>query len=302
MNKVTIAIHAGAGNFNIQKANQQELAQHLQTLQQIVQAGYQALQKGASALDVVEEAVIALENYPGFNAGRGSALTSAGTVEMDAAIMDGTNRKAGAVAVVKRVKNPISGARAVMSHSNHVMMVCEGADEFCAQQHLAMEDNNYFITEPRRKQLQQTKTLNQVQDIDSLGTVGAVARDIHGHLAAATSTGGKANQLPGRVGDSPIIGAGTWADDQTCAISGTGDGEIFIRTCFAHSIHAQMLWKNTDLKTACNTALENVAKFKSEGGCIAIDRDGKLIILFNTTGMFRGWIDENGNSHAAVQK
>lgn len=302
MTKPLLAIHAGAGNFNIQKTNQTELAQHLKTLQQVVKDGYQALQSGVSALDVVEQAVIALENYPGFNAGRGSVLTSAGTVEMDASIMDGNNRKAGAVAVVKRVKNPVSGARAVMTRSHHVMLVGEGADEFCEQQHLSMEDNEYFIVEARRKQLQQAQTLGQVQDIDALGTVGAVAYDKQGHLAAATSTGGKANQLPGRVGDSPIIGAGVWADNQTCAISGTGDGEIFIRTCFAHNIHSQLLLKNADLKTACEIALKNVAQLNGEGGCIAIDRNGKLIIMFNTSGMFRGWIDEIGVAQAAVEQ
>lgn len=296
MQKIKFAIHAGAGVINLTD----KTPAHLEVLRTVVQEGYQALANGVEALDVVEQAVNKLENYEGFNAGRGAVLTSAGTVELDAAIMDGKDRQAGALAAVQHVKNPVSGARAVMAYSKHVLMVGKEADQFCKEHQLVMVDADYFITEQRRKQLQQAHDLGHVQDLDALGTVGAVARDIHGHLAAATSTGGKANQLPGRVGDSPIIGAGTWADDNTCAISGTGDGEIFIRCSFAHTIHSYLQHRDSDLKAACQHALMQVAALGGEGGCIAISKEGEVVIMFNTSGMFRGWVDEDGQVHVAV--
>lgn len=300
MNKPVIVIHGGAGTIQITKANVALIEQHLQQLKTIINANYQSLLSGKLALDVVEETVIALENYEGFNAGRGSVLNADGVAEMDASIMDGRNRTAGAVAAIMRAKNPISGARAVMEYSEHVLLAGANADKFCQQHAIEMKDTSYFITEHRKKQLQQMQTQGHPLDLDSLGTVGAVACDIYGNLAAATSTGGKANKIPGRVGDSPIIGAGIWADNKTCAVSATGDGEIFIRTLFAHEIAAMMTHKNLDLKNVCDAVLQQVAAFNGEGGCIAIDSQGEIVMAFNTAGMYRAWVDKKGIAHALV--
>lgn len=294
-----IAIHAGAGTINIREDNQARIQQQLEVLRQVVQQSYAALQNGTTALDVVEQAVMMLEDDEGFNAGRGSVLNAQGVAEMDAAIMDG-NRRAGGLAAVQRAKNPISGARAVMEYSNHVLLAGTNADKFCEERGLEMAEPSYFITSWRKQQWQEMHILGHALNIDALGTVGAVARDKSGHLAAATSTGGKANKIPGRVGDSPILGAGTWADNRTCAISGTGDGDIFMRCVFAHEIHAQMIYQKADLKTACQSALNQVATFGGEGGCIAIDKHGNLVIQFNTTGMFRAWVDGAGEVQAEV--
>ncbi len=299
MIKPLLAIHAGAGNIVITAANRKKIDERLEALRTILQMANQELQQGATALDVVQHTVMELENNLHFNAGRGSVLTAAGDVEMDAAIVDGKNTRAGAVAAVRRVKNPIMAARWVMEKSPHLFMVGPSADVFSAEQGLVLEEPNYFIVPERVTQWQRAQSSGQVEDIDALGTVGAVARDVNGNLAAATSTGGKANQLPGRVGDSPIIGAGTWADNETCAISGTGDGEIFIRSVFAHTIHTQVMLGKT-LADACDFALEQVAKFKGEGGCIAIAKIGNPQVKFNTAGMFRAWVDSANQIRAEI--
>jgi beta-aspartyl-peptidase (threonine type) len=214
--------------------------------------------------------------------------------------MDGRSRAAGGVAAVMHIKNPISGARAVMEYSQHVLLAGVNAEHFCKKQQIELADHNYFITANRKKQLQQMQAEGHALDLDSLGTVGAVACDSYGNLAAATSTGGKANKIPGRVGDSPIIGAGVWADNKTCAISATGDGEIFIRSVFAHEIAALITYKNLDLKSACEAALQQVAALGGEGGCIAIDKNGEVVMAFNTPGMYRAWINHEGVAEASI--
>jgi beta-aspartyl-peptidase (threonine type) len=304
MSKIAFAIHGGAGTGLINEDNpkeQQRITTRLEILKTTLQNGWQTLQEGKTALDVVMQAVMALEDFEGFNAGRGSVLTSAGTVEMDASIMEGQQRRAGAVAAVRHVKNPIQAARIVMEHSPHVLMVDTGADHFCQQQGAITEPPSYFITEHRLQQLQYAQQAGgAVQDIEPLGTVGAVACDKYGNLAAATSTGGKINQLPGRVGDSPIIGAGTWADNNTCALSATGDGEILIRCAFAHRVHSALLYQTRDLHHACQHALSELGQFSGQAGCIAVDGKGNLAVLFNTPGMYRGWIESNGQWQVAL--
>lgn len=299
-NKIRLLIHGGAGTINVTEKNKEFIANNLQELKQIITKNYQALLSGAFALDVAEQAVIALENYEGFNAAHGAVLNNDGRAELDAAIMDGKDRAAGAVAAVQRIKNPISGARAVMEYSQHVMLAGSNADVFCEQRRIEIVDPKYFLTKIREQQLQNAQQEGHAQNIDSLGTVGAVVCDIYGNLAAATSTGGKANKIPGRVGDSPIIGAGTWADNNTCAVSGTGDGEYFIRCTFAHEIVALLEYKNLDLKSACEQALKQVAALGGEGGCIAIDKHGNVAMTFNTMGMYRGWVDNQGVACSAV--
>lgn len=300
MKKVMIAIHAGAGKIDMKTVDKWRIDANLGTLKTIMQTNYAALQGGASALDIVEQAVIALENDEGFNAGRGSVLNSHGVAEMDAAIMDGKNQSAGAVAAVRRIKNPISAARAVMEYSKHVLLVAEGAEAFSQQHQLTLVEPTYFSTPHRVEQLHRAKSAGHVEDIDVMGTVGCVVLDIHGNLAAATSTGGKANKMPGCVGDSPILGAGTWADNSTCAVSATGDGEVFMRSAFAHEIHAYLYYKTADLKLACKHALERAAALGGEGGCIAISKEGELVTMFNTSGMYRGWIDAEGQIQVAA--
>lgn len=299
MKKVIIAIHAGAGKID-QTMNSERIEANLAVLDTVMQTHYLALQEGASALDVAEQAVIALENYEGFNAGLGSVLNSRGVAEMDAALMDGRDQSAGAVAAVQRTKNPISAARAVMQYSKHVLLVATPAEEFCQQHQVPLVEPAYFKTPYRIAQLKRAQAVGHVEDLDAMGTVGCVVRDRHGNLAAATSTGGKTNKMPGRVGDSPILGAGTWADNATCAVSATGDGEVFMRSVFAHEIHAYMHYKKADLQAACKHALDRAAALGGEGGCIAISKAGEVAAMFNTGGMYRGWIDEEGKVRVAA--
>jgi isoaspartyl peptidase/L-asparaginase-like protein (Ntn-hydrolase superfamily) len=272
----------------------------------ILVAGYQALQRGAGSLDAVELAVRLLEDDALFNAGRGSVLTACGTVEMDAAIMDGKNRRAGAVAAVTTIKNPIGAARAVMETSPHVLLAGSGAETFAAEQGLEKADPGYFITPRREEQLRKARMptalpLNPKEDQPgAVGTVGAVARDMKGHLAAATSTGGMTNKLPGRVGDSPLIGSGTWADDETCAVSCTGDGELFIRTVFAHEVHTLLRFTDMDLRQACKTALKQLETLGGSGGCIAVDARGNVVLALNTPGMYRAWIGMDGIPYVRI--
>lgn len=297
---IRLVIHGGAGNINVSDKDKHVIEKNLKVLKDIVDKNYQLLANGASALEIAEKAVIDLENDEGFNAGRGAVLNSNGVAELDAGIMDGRNRLAGAVAAATQIKNPISGARAIMEYSQHVMLVGNNADIFCEQHRVEIVKNSYFITEHRKKQLAQMRSEGHVLDIDSLGTVGAVVRDFHGNLATATSTGGKANKTPGRVGDSPIFGAGTWADNNTCAISATGDGEMFMRCAFTHAIATRIQFNICDLNTACQEMLDQIASIGGEGGCIAIDKQGNIAMFFNTFGMYRAWIDAQGVAHSAV--
>jgi len=280
-------------------------------LREILTSGYGLLKGGGSALDAVELAVKLLEDAEVFNAGRGSVLTAAGTVEMDASIMDGRSRRAGAVAGVRNIRNPVCAARSVMEHSPHVMLIGAGAEDFAGKHGIERAGQDYFITPLRVEQLERSRAAASsarieheasppLPDDGATGTVGAVARDAEGHLAAATSTGGTNNKLPGRVGDTPLIGAGVWADDSVCAVSCTGHGEAFVRSVFGHEVDALMRLAGMALGRACEHALARVQAMGGNGGCIAVDTKGGIALLFDTTGMYRAWIDESGNPHVGI--
>jgi len=287
--KPVIAIHGGAGVLRADKPGDR----HRAVLQQALQAGYQVLAEGGKSLDAVSAAVVVLEDSPLFNAGRGSSFNSDGEIEMDASIMDGARLRAGAVAAVRRIRNPILAARAVMEASRHVLLAGSGAERFARRQGLKLERPEYFHTERRLKALH--RNLRNYH-----GTVGAVALDSEGNLAAATSTGGYTGKLPGRVGDSPIIGAGTYADNRACAVSGTGLGEAFIRAAVAHDVCARMRYGGASLAAAAAAALKNVASLGADGGLIAVDRRGNVAMPFNSQGMFRACVDRRGRRTIAV--
>jgi len=282
-------------------------------LERALAAGYDILKRGGSSLDATEAAVRVLEDDPHFNAGKGSVFTSAGTNEMDAAIMDGKTLAAGAVAALKHVKNPISLARLVMEKSGHVMMDCEGAEAFAKENGIELVDQKYFFTQELWDALQKIKAAEKgrtggagkaflITDQDRHGTVGAVALDKNGNLAAATSTGGTTNKRPGRVGDSPVIGAGTYANNATCAVSATGDGEYFIRATVGHDVSALMEYRGMSLNEAAQAVLDKVAKLGGTGGLIAIDHQGNIALPFNTAGMYRGYLDPNGQFVVEIYK
>ena len=275
-------------------------------LERALKAGHAVLDAGKPALDAVTAAITVLEDDPGFNAGRGAVFTHDGRNELDASIMDGGSGQAGAVAGLHVTKNPITLARAVMEKSPHVMMVGAGAEQFGAEQGIEQVDPAWFRTEHRWQQLQQAlagETAQQVPELQSqryFGTVGAVARDSGGRLAAGTSTGGMTNKRYGRVGDSPLIGAGTWADGD-CAVSGTGWGEYYIRTAAAHSICARMAYLGQTPAEAGEAVINRqIPSLGGDGGAIILSADGKAAAPFNTPGMYRGWIGADGVPHVAI--
>jgi L-asparaginase / beta-aspartyl-peptidase len=284
-----IAIHGGAGVLRADKPG----TRHRAVLKESLEAGYELLLAGKSSLDAVAAAVVVLEDSPLFNAGRGSCFNADGEIEMDASIMDGATLRAGAVAAVRRIRNPILAARAVMDETRHVLLGGDGAERFAREHGLALEDPSYFSTPKRLAALRQKRKNHH-------GTVGAVALDAEGSLAAATSTGGYTGKLPGRIGDSPIIGAGTFADNRACAVSGTGLGEAFIRAAVAHDICARMRYLNVSLAVAARSALRNVASLGGDGGLVAIDRRGNVAMPFNSEGMFRACIDRRGRRRLAI--
>jgi L-asparaginase / beta-aspartyl-peptidase len=312
--KYALAIHGGAGTIDRSNLTPELERAYRDGLERSLRAGFDILQKGGSSLDAVEAAVRVLEDDPHFNAGKGAVFTEAGTNELDAAIMDGKTLKAGAVASVKHIKNPISLARMVMEKSPHVMMDCAGAEAFAKQNGVELVDQKYFYTEERWQGLKREKDAQKkkaggvggkkfiISDQDQHGTVGAVALDQAGNIAAATSTGGTTNKKPGRIGDSPVIGAGTYANNATCAVSATGDGEYFIRSVVAHDIAALMEYRAMPLAQAAQQVLDKVAKLGGTGGLIAIDRKGNITQPFNTSGMYRGSIDETGKSDIAIYR
>ncbi len=311
--KFGLVIHGGAGTIERSNMTPEKEHEYRAGLERALTAGYDVLKNGGSSLDATEAAVRVLEDDPHFNAGRGSVFTSAGTNEMDAAIMDGKTLAAGAVAALKHVKNPISLARLVMEKSGHVMMDGEGAEGFARENGIKLVDQKYFFTQERWEALQKIKAAEKdrtggagkavfITDQDRHGTVGAVALDKNGNLAAATSTGGTTNKRPGRVGDTPVIGAGTYANNATCAVSATGDGEYFIRASVGHDISALMEYRGMSLKDAAQVALDNVAKLGGTGGLIAIDREGNMALPFNTSGMYRGYVDPNGKFVVEIYK
>jgi isoaspartyl peptidase/L-asparaginase-like protein (Ntn-hydrolase superfamily) len=295
---VVLAVHGGAGHVLPGQEGEQGMRQALATC---LEEGRQQLAGGDAALDVVERVVRHLETHALFNAGRGSVLTSAGTVEMDAAIMRGADRGAGSVAGIRRLAHPVSLARAVMERSRHVLLVSDEAEAFAREHGLELAEPGSLVTEERRRQLERARKSARLSlDHDEAaaggdgGTVGAVALDGAGHLAAATSSGGLTNKLPGRVGDTGVIGAGTWADDTTCAVSATGHGEAFIRVALAHEVDAGMRLAGLPLTTACTRALERVTALGSRGGLLALDGAGAFAAPFTTTGFYRGWIRAEG--------
>lgn len=317
MIKPVLAIHGGAGAITRAQITPEKQQAYEDALRGVLQGGARVLEQGGLALDAVTEAVRLLEECPLFNAGHGAVFTRDATHELDAAIMDGRTRACGSVANLRTVRNPVFAARAVMEHSPHVFFVAEGAEAFAREQGLEVVDPSYFSTEARRGQLQlaqQTGAQTIVLDHDGghqapldeqkkMGTVGAVALDAHGNLAAATSTGGMTNKWPGRVGDSPVIGAGCYANNATCAISTTGKGEAFIRAVAAYDISALMEYTGLSLEQAANKVVhEKLPLLDGAGGLIAVDSHGNVVMPFNTEGMYRGSLVVGSAAQVAIYR
>jgi len=301
-----IVIHGGAGTITKATMTPALETQYREKLTEALNKGYAILQNHGASLDAVETVIKILEDSPLFNAGKGAVFTHEGTNELDASIMDGKTLKAGAVAAVKQIKNPITLARLVMEKSPHVMLVGEGAEEFARANGMAMTPKEYFFTQRRWDQLQKEIAKEKADSMrkgtksdtgeGKHGTVGCVALDEFGNLAAGTSTGGTTNKHFGRVGDSPVIGAGTYADNATCAVSCTGDGEYFIREAAAHSVSALGESGGMTLQQAAQLVIEKIGRLGGTGGLIALDRNGNFAMPFNTEGMYRGYIDDEGKA------
>ncbi|EKY5004979.1 beta-aspartyl-peptidase [Citrobacter amalonaticus] len=299
MGKAVIAIHGGAGAITRAQMSQEQELRYIQALSDIVDVGQKMLEAGESALDVVTEAVRLLEECPLFNAGIGAVYTRDETHELDACIMDGNTLKAGAVAGVSHLRNPILAARLVMERSPHVMMIGAGAEKFAAGEGMALVSGDLFSTPERYQQLLVARSSGEtvldhsgapLDEDKKMGTVGAVALDVHGNLAAATSTGGMTNKLPGRVGDSPLVGAGCYANNASVAVSCTGTGEVFIRALAAYDIAALMDYGGLSLSEACErVVMEKLPALGGSGGLIAIDHEGNVALPFNCEGMYRAW-------------
>jgi len=322
MHKYTIAIHGGAGVILRENMTPEKEKEYLESLQLALDAGYAILEQGGSATDAVKAAVVELEDCPLFNAGRGSVFSKDGVQEMDASIMDGTDCSAGAVAGVRNIRNPIILANEVMRNSDHVFLSGQGAAEFAKKQGLKFESDEYFYSQFRYDQWQAIKDseqyaldhshiekkVNNTQDEIAVqekkfGTVGAVACDSKGNLAAATSTGGMTNKQYGRIGDTPVIGAGTYANNRTCAVSCTGHGELFIRAVAAYDVHAVMDYKNESLKNACEeVVMKKLVEIGGDGGLIAVDRFGNAELPFNCPGMYRGVRSSDGTNKTIIYK
>ncbi len=292
-----LVIHGGAGTIRRGSMTPEREKQYRDGLEQSLRAGHAVLQRGGSSLDAVEAAIRVLEDNPLFNAGKGAVFTHDGRNELDASIMDGRTRAAGAIAGVTIIRNPITAARAVMERSEHVMMVGKGAELFATKMGLEIVDPSYFWTEHRWKALQRELT----KDDKKFGTVGAVAVDKAGNLAAGTSTGGMTNKQYGRVGDAPIIGAGTFADNESVAVSATGHGEYFIRWTVASDIAALVKYRGMTVQAAADEVINKKLKaVKGEGGVIALDAKGNFATPFNTEGMYRGWIGPDGVPRVSI--
>ncbi|MCF8330873.1 MAG: isoaspartyl peptidase/L-asparaginase [Bacteroidales bacterium] len=289
-----LVIHGGAGAISPTGLTSDLQQQYRHSLNAALSAGEKVLKSGGSATKAVISSILIMEDDSLFNSARGAVLTKNGHVELDASIMDGQDHNAGAVAGVKHTKNPILAAYKVMANSDHVMLSGKGADRFAVLQGLDSVSQDYFITQRRLLQLK-----NNIK-----GTVGAVALDKNGKLAAGTSTGGMSMKKWGRIGDSPVIGAGTWADNRSCAISATGHGEFFIRNVVAHDIHARMLYMNQTLEEASKTVIYDILleKYNADGGLIGIDHHGNMIMEFNTSGMFRGYTKSTGETEVRIFK
>jgi beta-aspartyl-peptidase (threonine type) len=316
MENFAIVIHGGAGTILKDSMSSELEKQYRDKLNEALKAGYDILAKDGTSMDAVVAAIKVMEDSPLFNAGKGSVFANDGTNSMDAAIMNGKDLKAGAVAGVHTIRNPIEGARAVMERSPHVMLSGEGADKFAKEQGLKIEDAKYFYDETRWKQFQEIKKQDEIKlDHSSdtsgsiktpggdkkFGTVGCVALDKYGNLAAGTSTGGMTNKKWGRIGDSPVIGAGTYANNKTCAVSCTGHGEYFIRNVVAYDVAAMMEYKGFTLEQAANEVVTKKLKEQGgEGGLIAIDPKGNITMPFNTPGMYRGYMKKDGKPWVGI--
>jgi beta-aspartyl-peptidase (threonine type) len=303
---ISIAIHGGAGVIGRASLTEENERAYRADLERALDAGYAVLERGGASLDAVVAAVKILEDSPLFNAGKGAVFNHAGANELDASIMDGATERAGAVAGLRHVRNPIELARLVMERSPHVMLAGEGAEEFALEQGVELVPGSYFYTDRRWKQLEDAQKEERTaglpqEDINFFSTVGAVARDRDGNLAAATSTGGMTNKRWGRIGDSPIIGAGTYADNESCAVSATGSGEYFIRAVVAHEICARVRLTGVSAADAARDVIHGKLKeIGGDGGVIVVDREGRLSLEFNTEGMFRGARDSGGRREVAI--
>lgn len=313
---IRLVIHGGAGNIRRDKLKPAREQAFTQVLAQSLQAGYAVLAEGGSSVDAVIAAIVVMEDSPLFNAGKGAVFSHEGRNELDAAIMDGTSLRAGAVAGVTTLRNPIRAAHAVMTKSHHVMLIGQGAEAFAAEQGQHIVDSSYFYEQHRWNQLQKAIAAEQIaldHDIDDdtandtttendekHGTVGAIALDYAGHLAAGTSTGGLTNKRFGRVGDTPVIGAGTYADNRSVAVSATGTGEMFIRTAAAFNTASQVRWLGRPVADAADHALSEIAAIGGEGGLIVLNAKGEYALRFNTSGMFRGVIHNDGIARVEI--
>ncbi|MEO8063459.1 MAG: isoaspartyl peptidase/L-asparaginase [Pseudomonadota bacterium] len=299
-----IAIHGGAGVLSRGDLPAEQERDYLAGLEAALDAGYELLERGSSSLDAAIASVCVLEDNPLFNAGRGAVLNRDGVAELDASVMDGRTLGAGAVTGLKHVKNPIELARLVMDQSPHVMLVGEGAEDFARSLAVELVSNEYFRTPVRQQQLQRLLggVVTRENELAAFGTVGAVALDSQGNLAAATSTGGMTGKRWGRVGDSPVIGAGTYANNTSCAVSATGHGEYFIRSVVAHDICAQVEYLQAPLRTAVGNVLSKMQKLGGNGGVIAIDARGEIVLEFNSEGMFRGERSSTGNRVVSIYR
>lgn len=311
--KYVLAIHGGAGTILRQNMMAEKEAAYKAALEKALLAGYAKLKQGKSSIDAVEAAIRVMEDSPLFNAGKGAVFTNDGRNELDASIMDGKSLAAGSIAGVWTIRNPISAARAVMEQSPHVMMAGRGAEKFAKEKGLEIVAPRYFFTQERFEGLKKAKEKEAkaakekiaavpLHHDEKFGTVGCVALDSLGNLAAGTSTGGMTNKRFGRIGDAPIIGAGTYANNKTVAISCTGWGEYFIRSVVAHDISALMEYKGISVKDAAETVLKKVAALGGDGGLIALDKDGKLTMPFNTAGMYRAAITADGKIEIAIYR
>ncbi|MDB6169820.1 MAG: peptidase asparaginase 2 [Verrucomicrobia bacterium] len=310
-----LVIHGGAGNYAPPKVTPEKERAYRTKLQEALDAGYAVLDRGGPALDAVVATIRILEDSPLFNAGHGAVLNADGICELDSSIMDGSNLRAGAVAGLQHIRNPIALARAVMEKSPHVMLIGAGAERFAQENGFALVPNDYFQTEERREDLRElqeklknpakaprvsAEPANAFGSEHQYGTVGCVALDRQGNLAAGTSTGGLANKRFGRVGDAPIIGAGTYADNATCGVSCTGTGEYFIRAVAAHDVSARIAYQGKSLGEAAAATLAKIGQLGGDGGLIALDREGHVAMPFNTAGMSRGFRLSTGESRVAV--
>ena len=301
----SIVIHGGAGTMSKASMSNEVKKQYINKLDEAVSIGYEILKKGGSSQEAVEKTIIVMEDSPLFNAGKGAVLNHDGNVELDASFMDGNTLNAGAISGSSMIKNPISAAISVMNNSPHVMLSGAGADKFAQSQKLDIKPNSYFITERRLNSLNNAKSkeASSINIEQKIGTVGCVALDKFGNISAGTSTGGMTNKRWNRIGDAPIIGSGTYANNLTCGVSATGWGEFFIRSVAAYDISALMQYKGLSIQEASRIVIhEKIAKLGGDGGVIALDKDGNVAMEMNTEGMYRAHIDSKGNKTIKIFK